>query len=90
MGFHVLAESLHEEELDGLRDPLDLAVAEARAVEVAADQTVRGRGDDDLAGLGDVLQPDRHVACLTHQRDRILPGLDDGGPGVDADPWLQF
>ena len=66
-GVEVLAESLHQEELDGLRHPLDLAVAEAGAVEMAADQPVRGRGDDDLAGLGDVLQPDRHVAGLPHQ-----------------------
>ena len=66
-GVEVLAESLHQEEFDGLRDPLDLAVAEAGAVEIAADQPVRGRGDDDLAGLGDVLQPDRHVAGLPHQ-----------------------
>ncbi len=65
-GVQVLAEPLHQEELDRLRDPLDLAVAEARAVEMAADQPVRGRGDDDLAGLGDVFQPDCHVASLAH------------------------
>ena len=51
---------------------------------------MRGLGADDLAGLGDVLQPDRHVPRLPHQRDRVLPRLHDGRPGVDADPRIQL
>ena len=86
----VLADSLHQEQFDGLRHPLDLAVAEADAFEMAADQPVRGRAANDLAGLGDVLQPDRHVSRLPDQRDRVLAHLHDGRPGVDADPRIQL
>ena len=84
------ADPLDQEELDGLGDALDLAVAEAGAVELGPDQSVRGRAAHDLAGLGEVLQPDRHVPCLSHQRHRLLPRLHDGRPGVNADPRIQL
>ena len=90
MGLRASPTPSHPEEFDGLRDALDLAVAEAGAVELAPDQPVRGRAAHDLAGLGDVLQPDRHVPRLPHQRDRLLPRLHDGRPGVNADPRIQL
>ena len=74
----------------GCDDALELAAAEAGAVEVGPDQPVGGPGADDLAGLGDILEPDRHVACLPHQRDRLLPRLHHGRTGVDADPRIQL
>ena len=85
-----LADPPDPEEFDGLRHALDLAVAEAGAVELGPDQSVGGRAADDLAGLGEVLQPDRHVPRLPHQGDRLLPDLHDGRPGVDADPRAQL
>ena len=85
-----LADPLDQEEFDGLCHALDLAVAEAGAVELDPDQPVRGRAAHDLAGLGEVLQPDRHVPRLSHQGHRLLPRLHDGRPGVDADPRIQL
>ena len=57
---------------------------------LALDQPVGGLGADDLAGRGDVLQPDGHVPGLPHQRDRVLLRLHDGRPGVEADPRIQL
>jgi hypothetical protein len=50
----------------------------------------RRRAAHDLTGLDEVLQPDRHVPCLSHQGHRLLPRLHDGRPGVDADPRIQL
>ncbi len=57
---------------------------------MAADEPVRGRRDHDLAGQGDVLQPDRHVTSLADDRHCVRRRLHDGNPGVDADPGLQL
>ena len=85
-----LADPLDQEEFDGLCHALDLAVAEAGAVELDPDQPVRGRAAHDLTGLGEILQPDRHVPCLSHQRHRLAARLHDGRPGVNADPRIQL
>ena len=84
------ADALHLEELDGLRHPLELSRAEAGALELAPDQPVGGLATNDLAGRGDVLQPDGHVPRLPHQRNRFLLRLDDGRTGVKADPRVQL
>jgi hypothetical protein len=62
-----LADPLNKEESDGLGYALDLALAEAGALELDPDQPVCGRAAYDLAGLGEILQPDRHISCLSHQ-----------------------
>ena len=85
-----LADALDLEELDGLRHALELSRANACALELAPDQPVGCLATNDLAGCGDVLQPDRHVPRLPHQRDRIVLGLDDGRPSVEADPRVQL
>ena len=90
IGVAAFGDALYLEQLDGLRHALELAAAEAVAFELAPDQPVGCLGADDLTGRGHVLQPGRHVACLPHQRDRILPRLHDGRPGVDADPRVQL
>src|SRR5262249_12070491 len=80
----------HLEEFDGLCHSLDLLAAEADAVEPALQQSVGGFAANDRAGDGDLRQPHGDVPRLSHQRDRPLGRLDDGRPGVNADPQVQL
>src|SRR5262249_30576133 len=80
----------HLEEFDGLCHSLDLLAAEADAVEPALEQSVGGFAANDRAGHGDFCQPQGDVPRLSNQRDRPLGRLDDGLPGVNADPQVQL
>ena len=77
------------EEFNGLSNALDLLAAEAAALKLALQQPVTGFGADHLTGDGNFIQPDGHIPRVAHQRHHALLGLDDGRPGVDADPRIQ-
>jgi len=47
---------------------------------MASDQPVRGRGDDDLPGLGDIPPPDRDVAGLPTSVTASSPDSTTAGP----------
>src|SRR5262249_14227229 len=84
------ADSPHLEEFDGPCHSLDLLAAKADAVEPALKQSVGGFAANDRAGHGDFRQPHGDVPRLSYQRDRPLARLDDGRPGVNADPQVQL
>ena len=81
---------LDPEQLDGLGDALDLLPAERGALKLPLEQAMAGVGTDHLTGDGHVFEPDGHVARLAHQRHGVRLGLDDGRPGMDADPGMQL
>jgi hypothetical protein len=68
---------------------LDFLPPERDARNLPPEQALAGVGADHLTGECHVFEPDGHVPRLAHQRHSARLRLDDGGPGMDADPGMK-